>query len=124
MYSPHSVFRFLDSKEFREILNKSFYKRHMESDDRESPFNDAEKIFFLEWLIDHNYLIAEYRHDDASDSESYYMSTLGHAYMRNYRQSLGFRIRANLSYSITLYWILFASAIGSLIANYITLLFV
>lgn len=92
----------------------------MESKSEQSPFNDAEKIFFLEWLIDHNYIIAEYRHDEKSDNECYYMSTLGHAFMENYNQSLSFRIRANLSYSITLYWILFASAIGSLIANYIT----
>lgn len=33
----------------------------MESDDIKSPFNDPESIIFLEWLIDHNYIIAEYR---------------------------------------------------------------
>ena len=71
----------------------------MESSDIQSPFNNPEKILLLEWLIDHNYIIAEYRNDADSDNESYLISTLGHAFIQNYRQSRWFRIRAFIHYS-------------------------
>lgn len=61
MYSPKAIFEFMTSQEFHSIMNQSFYKRHMESDDNKSPFDNPESIIFLEWLIDHNYIIAEYR---------------------------------------------------------------
>lgn len=120
MYSPRQIFLFLTSPEFREILGTSFYKRHMESDDIESPFNDPESIIFLEWLIDHNYIIAEYRHDKDTDNESYLLSTLGHAFLKNYRQSIFFRIKSQYNYYKTLYWIIIGSMTGSLLANGVT----
>jgi hypothetical protein len=123
LYSPRQIFRFLTSTELKSILNKSFYKRHMESDDTESPFNDPEEILFLEWLIDHNYIIAEYRHDHNTDNESYLLSTLGHAFVKNYRQSLLFRMRSHFQYYRHLHWIVMASAGGSLIATYIASFF-
>ncbi len=123
MYSPREIFTFLTAPEFREIVGVSFYKRHMESDDIESPFNDPEEILFLEWLIDHNYIIAEYRHDKTTDNESYLLSTLDHAFLKNYRQSFRFRIRANIEYYKTIHWIILASATGSLLANYISSFF-
>ena len=61
MYSPKAIFDFMTSPGFQSIMNQSFYKRHMESDDIRSPFDDPESIILLEWLIDHNYIIAEYR---------------------------------------------------------------
>ena len=123
MYSPREIFDFLTTAEFREIVSIAFYKRHMESDDIKSPFNDPEKIIFLEWLIDHNYIIAEYRHDSSTDSESYLLSTLGHAFLKNYRKSWKFRWKAQSEYYKKIHWIVLASAIGSLIANFITSLF-
>lgn len=120
MYSPREIYNFMTSEWFRSIMNESFYKRHMESDDIKSPFNDPESIIFLEWLIDHNYIIAEYRWDDGSDNETYLISTLGHAFIQQYKKSFKFRFYAHYKFYKTLYWILIASAIGSLIANYIT----
>jgi len=124
MYSPRSIYHFMTSTGFRSIMNESFYKRHMESDDKKSPFDDPESIIFLEWLIDHNYIIAEYRGDAGSDNETYLISTLGHAFLRNYSQSKKFQFHAHFQYYKTLYWMLIASAIGSIIANFITFLFV
>ena len=120
MYSPREIYQFMTSEWFRSIMNESFYKRHMESEDARSPFNDPESIIFLEWLIDHNYIIAEYRSDHGSDNEIYLISTLGHAFIRHYKKSLKFRFYAHYEFYKTLYWILIASAIGSLIANYVT----
>ena len=124
MYSPKAIFDFMISPGFHSIMNESFYKRHMESEDHKSPFDDPESIIFLEWLIDHNYIIAEYSGDDGSDNETYLISTLGHAFLRNYRLSRGFRFWAHFQFYKTLYWMLIASAIGSLIANAITWIFV
>lgn len=87
MYSPKQIFDFMTSVGFHSIMNESFYKRHMESEKHKSPFDDPESIIFLEWLIDHNYIIAEYRGNDGSDNETYLISTLGHAFLRNYRLS-------------------------------------
>ncbi len=123
MYSPREVFQFLTSSELREIIGISFYKRHMESDTTESPFNDAESIIFLEWLIDHNYIIAEYRHDHAIDNESYLISTLGHAFLKNYRQSWMFRLRSHYHYYSILLWVVAASTGGSLLATYLASFF-
>lgn len=95
----------------------------MESDDIESPFNDPEEIIFLEWLIDHNYIIAEYRHDKSVDNETYLLSTLGHAFVKNYRQSWKFRMRSHFQYYKNLHWIVMASAAGSLLATYIASFF-
>jgi hypothetical protein len=103
-------------------MNETFYKRHMETSEKPSPFDDPESIIFLEWLIDHNYIIAEYRGESGVDNETYFISTLGHAFLQNYAQSFSFRIRAHFHYYKTLYWILVASGVGSLIANYITLI--
>ena len=124
MYSPREIYTFMSSSAFRSIMNESFYKRHMETSERPSPFDDPESIIFLEWLIDHNYVIAEYRSDAGRDNETYLISTLGHAFLKNYSQSFRFRMRAHFHFYKTLYWILFASGIGSLIANYITLIFI
>lgn len=123
MYSPREIFHFLTSPHFREIIGTSFYKRHMESDSTTSPFNDAESIIFLEWLIDHNYIIAEYRHDQGSDNESYLISTLGHAFLKNYRQSWTFRLRSHYHYYSILVWIVIASTGGSLLATYLASFF-
>ena len=123
MYSPREIFNFLSSAEFRKIVGTSFYKRHMESDSIKSPFNDAELIIFLEWLIDHNYIIAEFRHDKTTDNESYLISTLGHAFLKNYRQSLVFRIRSHYHYYSILLWIVIASTGGSLLATYLASFF-
>lgn len=114
----------MTSKEFRSIMNQSFYKRHMDSDDIPSPFADPAQILFLEYLIDQNYIIAEYRSDDGKDNETYRISTLGNAFITMYRTSTGFRIKSILEYYKILWWIAMASAIGSLIANIITLLFI
>lgn len=61
MYSPYEIYHFMTSKEFRSIMNQSFYKRHMEREDIPSPFQNPAQILFLEYLIDQNYIIAEYR---------------------------------------------------------------
>jgi hypothetical protein len=91
----------------------------MESDDIKSPFDTPGEIFLLEHLIISGYIIAEYRNDEHNDSESYLISTMGHAFLRNYKQSLWFRLKAYLHYFTRLHWILFGSMIGSLIASYI-----
>jgi hypothetical protein len=122
MYSPREIYQFMTSIGFRSIMNESFYKRHMETEEHKSPFDNPESIIFLEWLIDHNYVIAEYRSDHGSDNEIYLISTLGHAFVQNYARSAHFRLRAHYQFYKTLYWILFASGVGSLIANYITYL--
>lgn len=123
-YSPRQIFSFLTDASFRDIIGKSFYKRHMESDDTESPFNDPESIIFLEWLIDHNYIIAEYRHSDGVDNESYLLSTLGHAFLKNYRQSHRFRLASNLHHQLRLYGVILLSALGSLIASFLSRVFI
>ncbi len=123
MYSPREIFHFLTSSKFREIIGTTFYKRHMESDDIMSPFNDAESIIFLEWLIDHNYIIAEFRHDKSTDNESYFISTLGHAFLKNYKQNWIFRIRSHYHYYSILFWIIVASTTGSLLATYLATFF-
>lgn len=61
MYSPYEIYHFMTSKEFRSIMNQTFHKRHMEREDIPSPFQDPAQILFLEYLIDQNYIIAEYR---------------------------------------------------------------
>ncbi|GAB0174665.1 MAG: hypothetical protein HHAS10_05440 [Candidatus Altimarinota bacterium] len=94
MYSPREIYHFLTSEGLKSVLGKSFYKRHMEDDNRESPFDTPDEIFLLEFLIAGGYLIAEYRSDHANDSESYLISTMGHAFVKNYKQSLLFRLRA------------------------------
>lgn len=96
----------------------------MEDENIKSPFNDPELIIFLEWLIDHNYVIAEYRGNDGVDNETYLISTLGHAFLRNYSLSRKFRFHAHFQFYKTLYWMLIASAIGSMIANLITFIFI
>lgn len=119
MYSPKEIYAFLQSSDFRSILGKSFYKRHMESVDIESPFDTPEEIFMLEYLISSGYIIAEYRNNNQNDSESYLISTMGHAFIQNYKQSLRFRIRSYVHYFKRLHWILFGSLLWSLIASYI-----
>ena len=96
----------------------------MEDDAIMSPFDTPEEIFLLEYLIASGYIIAEYRNDHSNDSESYLISTMGHAYVKNYKQSLLFRARAWVHYSRVLYWILFASTLGSLLASVIWKVFV
>jgi hypothetical protein len=76
MYSPHTIYHFLVGADFRSIIGKSFFKRHMESDTVTSPFDTPGEIYLLEHLIAGGYIIAEYRDDDANDSESYLISTL------------------------------------------------
>ena len=95
----------------------------MEDDEKKSPFDNPESIIFLEWLIDHNYIIALYRSDHWKDTEMYLISTLWHAFMKHYKVSKQFQIRAHYQFYKTLYWILFASVVGSVIGNGITLLF-
>lgn len=124
MYSPRSIYKFMTSHEFRSIMNVTFYKRHMENWEKESPFHDARKILILEWLIDQNYIIAEYRWDHGMDTESYYISTLGNAFLTMYRNSWRFRLMSLLDYYTILWWIAVASMVGSLIANIITLFFI
>jgi hypothetical protein len=92
----------------------------MESDDIKSPFDTPEEIFLLEYLISSGYLIAEYRNSENNDSESYLISTMGHAYMRHYSQSWIFRLRANIHYYRIIYGLIIASMVGSLIANVVT----
>ena len=96
----------------------------MEDDAIVSPFDTPEEIFMLEYLIASGYIIAEYRNDHSNDSESYLISTMGHAYVKNYKQSISFRLRAWAHYSRVLYWILFASTLGSLLATIIWKVFV
>ena len=124
MYSPHEIYTFLTSSDLKSVLGKSFYKRHMEDDAIVSPFDTPEEIFMLEYLIASGYIIAEYRNDHSNDSESYLISTMGHAYVKNYKQSISFRLRAWAHYSRVLYWILFASTLGSLLATIIWKVFV
>ena len=119
LYSPHEVYTFLQSPDLTSVLEKKFHKRHMESDAIESPFDTPEEIFLLEYLIASGYLIALYRDSEKSDSESYLISTMGHAFIRNYKHSIRFRLRAWLHYTKILYWILFSSTLGSLVATYI-----
>lgn len=119
MYNPHEIYSFLTSQDLKSILGKSFYKRHMEDDAIKSPFDTPEEIYMLEHLIANGYIIAEYRNDQANDSESYLISTMGHAFVRNYKKSRFFRLNAYLSYVKHLHWILFASMMGSLMANYL-----
>lgn len=124
MYSPREIYHFMTSREFRSIMNQSFYKRHMDSDDIPSPFADPSRILFLEYLIDQNYIIAEYRNDHGTDNETYYVSTLGNAFLTMYRTSWWFRIKSMIGYYRIIFWIAMASAVWSLIANIITLLFI
>ena len=119
MYNPREIYSFLISPDLRSVIGKSFYKRHMESDETESPFDTPEEIFMLEYLIANGYIIAEYRSDHANDSESYLISTMWHAFVKNYKQSPAFRIRSWIYYSSVLYWIIFASTLGSLLASFI-----
>lgn len=119
MYSPREIYSFLISPDLKSVLGRSFYKRHMEDDAIVSPFDTPEEIFMLEYAIASGYIIAEYRNNDSNDSESYLISTMGHAYVRNYKQSLKFRLRAWVHYTRILYWILFASTMGSLLASVI-----
>ena len=123
LYSPHEIALFLDSKDFRSVIGKSFYKRHMESDDIVSPFDTPEEIYLLEYLIREWYIIAEYRSEAGKDNESYLLSTFGHAFIRNYGHSPSFRFRANLIYWKDIYWMLFASFVGSIFANLLFLYF-
>lgn len=81
----------------------------MEDDAIQSPFDTPEEIHLLEHLIQSGYVIAEYRNNDANDSESYLLSTMGHAFIRNYKRSLLFRLRAFLHYFKHLHWVLFGS---------------
>ena len=122
MYSPREIYHFMMGADFRSILGQSFYKRHMESREIVSPFDTPEEIFTLEYLISSGYVIAEYRNSEHNDSESYLISTMGHAFLENYRQSMSFRIRSYIHYFKRLHWILFGSMTGSLIASYITYL--
>jgi hypothetical protein len=48
---------------------------------------------------------------------------MGHAFMQYYEKSFIFRLRAWMHYYTALYWIVFASAFGSLIATYIASFF-
>ncbi len=91
----------------------------MESREIKSPFDTPEEIYLLEYLISSGYIIAEYRNSENNDSESYLISTMGHAFMENYKQSLRFRLRSYLHYFKRLHWILFGSMTGSLIASII-----
>lgn len=91
----------------------------MESEDMKSPFDTPDEIFLLEYLIDSGYIIAEYRNNENNDSESYLISTMGHAFMKNYKQSIRFRIKAYMHYVTRLHWILFGSMLGSLLASII-----
>ena len=119
MYSPRTIYRFMKSEDFRSVLNKSFYKRHMESADIQSPFDTAEEIFLLEYLITKGYIIASYRSDDNNDTETYLLSTMGHAFLEHYARSWAFRWRAHLYYYQVLYGVIGASILGSLIATMI-----
>ncbi len=123
MYSPREMYQFMTSPDFRSILGKSFYKRHMESSDIQSPFDTPEEIYILEYLISSGYVIAEYRNSEHNDSESYLISTMWHAFLENYRQSLSFRLRSQLHYFKRLHWILFGSMAGSLLASMLWELF-
>lgn len=51
MYSPAKIYSFLVSKDLKAILEKPFHKRHMESDEIQSPFDTPEEILMLEHLI-------------------------------------------------------------------------
>lgn len=124
MYSPREIYRFMTDREFQRIMNKKFYKRHMDTEELDSPFQDPAKILFLEYLIDQNYIHAKYRNDHGVDEEVYTISTLGNAFLRMYRNSRTFRLKSIYEYYKILFWIAFASAFGSLIANIITILFV
>ncbi len=117
MFSPRRVYRFLKSEDFHSILNQSFYKRHMESIDIVSPFDTAEEIFLLEYLINQGYVIASYRNDDHNDTETYLLSTMGHAFLEQYGRSFMFRMRAHIAYFMVIYGLVLASTIGSLIAT-------
>jgi hypothetical protein len=124
MYSPREIYTFLTSDDLRSVIGKSFFKRHMESDDIKSPFDTPGEIYMLEHLIASGYIIAEYRNDKANDSESYLISTMGHAWIKNYKQSLVFRLKAYLHYFKHLHWVLFGSMMGSLLASIIWRAFV
>ena len=124
MYSPREIYHFMMGADFRSILGQSFYKRHMESREIVSPFDTPEEIFTLEYLISSGYIIATYRNDANNDSESYLISTMGHSFLQNYRQSFSFRLRAYIHYFKRLHWILIGSMLGSLFASYITYLIV
>ncbi len=119
MYSPHSIYRFMKSQDFRAVLNIWFYKRHMEDTEKKSPFDTAEEIFLLEYLIKEWYVIASYRNDDNNDIETYLLSTMWHAYLEHYGRSFLFRMRAHVYYYRSIYGVIFASIIGSLIASLI-----
>ena len=87
VYSPREIHTFLRSSDLRNVLGRRFHKRHMESKEIQSPFDTPEEIFLLEYLISKGYLIAEYRNDDHKDSESYLISTMGHAFIEYYKKS-------------------------------------
>lgn len=123
MYSPREIATFLESPDFRSVIGKSFYKRHMESDTIVSPFDTPEEIYILEYLIKEGYIIAEYRSDAGKDDESYLLSTFGYAFVKNYQKSRKFRLRADMIYWKEIYWILFASFVGSVLANILFLFF-
>lgn len=109
----------MKSEDFRAVLNVWFYKRHMEDADKKSPFDTAEEIFLLEYLINQWYVIASYRNDDNNDTETYLLSTMGHAYLEHYGRSFLFRVRAHMYYYRVIYGVIFASMIGSLIASFL-----
>jgi hypothetical protein len=89
----------------------------MESADIQSPFDTAEEIFLLEYIITKGYIIASYRDNDNNDTETYLLSTMGHAFLEHYARSRSFRWRAHLSYYQVLYGVIGASILGSLIAT-------
>ncbi len=110
----------MKTKDFKSVLNKPFYKRHMESTDIASPFDTAEEIFLLEYLIKEGFVIASYRNDNQEDSETYMISTMGHAFLEHYSRSRWFRYKAHLYYYNIIYGMLWASMIGSIAANILT----
>jgi hypothetical protein len=107
----------MKSEDFRSVLNVGFYKRHMEDVNKKSPFDTAEEIFLLEYIINQGYIIASYRNDENNDTETYLLSTMGHAFLQHYAQSFSFRFRAHFYYYRVIYGVIFASMIGSLIAS-------
>lgn len=120
MFSPSKTYHFMTSDRFKRFTGMPFSMSNLEKRVPTSLFSDPDDIYFLESLIEKNYISSKSIEIDGEMNNIFDITILGAAYIHMYRHSLAFRVKSFYLYYKLIFWVIIASGVGSILANYVT----
>lgn len=120
MFSPSKIYHFITSERFRRFTATPFSKSNLQKRVPGSLFSEPDDIYFIESLIEKNYITQKTIENNGETSNIYEITIFGAAFIHMYRHSFAFRAKSFYLYYKLIFWVVIASGVGSIIANFLT----